>query len=410
MKISRRDKILLIFLAVFVALAAYYYFGIVPQEEKIASMEADLALKEAQKDEIELKFASEFNLDKRIEELTAQITEASGKYFAELTQEEVLMLVAQFGEGLSMNFSDLTFADNIPEGSQVKQTIANLTFTGDYTSFMSYLRNTRTFDKKVVIKDIAVQNQLAEGLTGRMQLEFNAIPSVEAYALPYKRLVTAQFNSRDLSLGPFAPYDNFVIVQPTEPGTEVPTDGSEVIPGEYPEYPEYPTDGEDVDYTDYRPKSQIYGFEDGAFFFVGNNTDITGFVTRSKTKIAGGYSAEMNFDFANARDFSEANLVFDTNPVMINKPADYIGLWVYAYAASNHGIGAVIIDSKGKEYRVALTDTVDWTQWKEVEAAMPVEISYPCMIQRIYVEGIGFDQKIVGKYLFDQLSVSYPVQ
>lgn len=407
MKISRRDKILLIFLAVFMALAAYYFFGIVPQEEKIASLEADLALKEAQKDEIELKFASEFNLDKRIEELEGQITEASEKYFAELTQEEVLMLVSQFGEGLTMNFSDLTFADNIPEGSQVKQTIANLTFSGDYTSFMSYLRNTRTFDKKVVIKDIAVQNQLADGLTGRMQLEFNAIPSVEAYALPYKRLVTAQFNGRDLSLGPFAPYDNFVIVQPTEPGAEVPTDGTEVIPSDY---PEYPTEGEDVDYTDYRPKSQIYGFEDGAFFFVGNNTDIGGFVTRTKVKIAGGYSAEMNFDFANARDFSEANLVFDTNPIMINKAADYIGLWVYAYEASNHAIGVNIIDSKGKEYRVELTDSVSWTQWKEVEAALPVEITYPCMIQRIYVEGVGYDQKIVGKYLFDQLSVSYPVK
>lgn len=83
---------------------------------------------------------------------------------------------------------------------------------------------------------------------------------------------------------------------------------------------------------------------------------------------------------------------------------------MYAYEASNHNIGAVIIDAKGKEYKVELTKGVDWTQWQEVEVEMPVEITYPCMVQRIYVEGIGYDQKLTGKYLFDQLQVSYPVQ
>lgn len=415
MKISKRDRNLLIFLAVFVALAAYYYFGIIPQENNITKLEEDLALKEAAKGEIELKLASEKNLDKRIEELTTQITEASDKYFGILTQEEVLMLSTRFGEGMPITFSDVTMADVAIEGSQVKQTVANLTFEGDYESLMSYLRNTRTFDKKIVIKDIAVQNNLTEGLSGSLQLEFNGIPGVEAYSVPYKRLVTSQFNTRDLALGPFAPYDNFVILQPTEAvtdGTVVDGTGeTPVDPNKYPdEFPEYPTEGEDVDYTDYRPKTQIYGFEDGSNFFVGNSTDITGFVTRSKTKIAGGYSAEVTFDFVTGRDYSEANVVFDTNPVMINKQADYLGLWVYAYEASNHGIGAVIIDSKGKEYKVELTESVDWTQWKEIEAELPVEITYPCMIQRIYVEGIGYDQKLNGKYLFDQLEVSYPVQ
>lgn len=409
MRISQRDKMLLILLAVVAALAAYYYFGVIPQEEKIANLEADLAMKEAAKSEIELKLASEFNLDKRIEELEKAISETSEGYFGELTQEEVLMLVTRFSEGMPMNFSDLTFSENAVEGSQLNQTTANLSYSGDYDSLMQYLRNTRTFEKKIVVKEVTVQNGLEQGLTGRLQLEFNGIPAVEEYSVPYKRLVTSQFNPRDLSLGPFAPYDNFVVLQPTEPVIE---DTTTPIPDDFPDGPtgDGTGTGTGVEAPTYRPKTQIYGFEDSASFFVGNNSDITGYVARSTKKTSGGYSTEMAFDFVTGRELSEANLVFDTNPVMINRQAEYIGLWVNTNEASNHGIGVVIIDSKGKEYRVEMTASVDWTGWKEIEAALPVEITYPCMVQRIYVEGVGYGQKLSGKYLFDQLSVAYPVQ
>lgn len=418
MLISRRDKVLLVVLAIVAALAAYYYFGIIPQEEKIEALDTELALKEAEKSEIELKFASEFNLDKRIEELEAQITEASDKYFGILTQEEILMLVTRFSEGSQLTFSDMTFSDIVVEGSQLKQTMASLSFEGDYESLMNYLRNTRTFDKQIVVKEMVVQNQLDKGLVGKMQLEFNGIPAVEAYSLPYKKLVTSQFNTRDLSLGPFSPYDSFVAVQPTEASTEtILPDPNESYPGE--PIPGQttggqttggqPSDGSGTG-TVYRPKTQVYGFEDSASFFVGNNMDITGYLARSKMKVSGGYSTEVNFDFVTGRELSEANLVFDTNPVMIEKQADSIGLWVYAYESSNHAIGVVIIDSKGKEYRVELAETVDFTQWQQIEADLPVEITFPCMIQRIYIEGKGYDQKLNGKYLFDQLQVSYSIR
>jgi type IV pilus assembly protein PilO len=355
-------------------------------------------------------------LDKRIEELETQISEASDKYFGILTQEEVLMLVNRFSEGSKLTFSDMTFSDVVVEGSQLKQTMANLSFDGDYESLMGYLRNTRTFDKQIVVKEVVVQNQLDKGLVGKMQLEFNGIPAVEAYSVPYKKLVTSQFNTRDLTLGPFAPYENFVAVQPTEAATE----GEAVIlPDPNESYPGEPVPGQTTggvtpgvgpEPTTYKPMTQIYGFEDGTNFFVGNNLDITGHLARSKMKVAGGYSTEVNFDFVTGRELSEANVVFDTAPVMITKQADSIGLWVYAYESSNHAIGVVIIDSKGKEYRVPLTESVDFTQWKELEAALPVEITYPCMIQRIYIEGKGYDQKLTGKYLLDQLQVSYPVR
>jgi len=403
MKISKKDRNLLILLGFVVVLALYYFFLMMPQENKIKTLEEELALKKSEKDVTLMKLSSEVGLTKNIETLEEEISASANHYFPDITQEEMLAILTSYSEGLPISFSEFAFVDNISTNPNTKKLQATVSYQTDYYTLLSYIHSLRLHDRKIVLKEVSMTNGFDTGLTGKMTYEFNAIPSVAMFTEQFDQLVSAQLNTRDVMTGPFMPYETFVVEAPTEPISET------FVPA-YPEYPTEDLDG-DIDYEDYRPKTQIYGFEEGDYFFVGNpSTDITGMTARSKTKVSGGFSAEMNFDFASARDYSEANLVFDANPVMLSRPADFISLWVYAYEASNHGIGVVIIDSKGKEYKVRLTDSVGWTQWEEVEAEMPVEISYPCMIQRIYVEGIGFDQKIVGKYLFDQLSVSYPVE
>lgn len=402
MRISRRDKYMLLVLGLVTLFAAYYFLLLVPQEKAIAELEATYETKKTEKSLIDTQLSSLKRLASSIEELKQTIVTESETYYSELSQEEMLLTVASFAEGLPINFSELTFSENTSIIEGILRYSATVKFNGDYHSLIGYIRNIRNNNDKIVVREIGVNNDFVNGLTGQLVLEFNAIPSLAAYETPEEPLITFAPNTRDILAGPFAPYETFVAVTESSetPITDVST-----------EYPEYEMEStEAIDYEEYRPKTQIYGFEDGSNFYVGSSTDIKGFLTRSKTSIAGGYSAELTFDFVTARDFSEANIVFDTNPIMINKQAEYLGIWIYAYEASNHAIGAVIIDSKGKEFRVELAPSVDWTQWQEVEALMPVEISYPCMVQRIYVEGVGYDQKLNGKYLFDQLEVSYPVQ
>lgn len=398
MRISKRDRNLLIFLLVFALLAAYYFFVVIPQEEKIVTLEAELEQKEMAKTEMTLKMASLGNIEKRISELEEAMAQNANDYFSEITQEDMVMLIGSFAEDLPMTFSAMNFTDlAVDQMTQIKYQ-ADVNFEGEYDALMSYMRNVRSYDKRILIKNLIVKTDVDEILSGQLRLEFNGLPQIASYTVPSVKLVSNQFIARDVTQSPFLPYEGFTI----------PEESTEFVDNT--DYPEYDFEEAPIDYTDYRPKTQVQGFEEGNTFFVANNEDITGTVTRSKTKVAGGFSAEMSFDFVTGREHSEANLVFDTTPVLINKQADYLGLWVYAYEASNHKIGAVIIDSKGKEFKVELASQVDWTQWKEIETLMPVEITYPCMIQRIYVEGIGYEQKLIGKYLFDQLQVSYPIQ
>lgn len=414
MKVSNRDKMLLMVLGVIAIAALYYMLILSPMEKKQATLTTEVALRSSERDEINLKLMSETNLDKQIASLEKKVGEATKPYYGKLDQEETLMTVFELTKGLSFRLNNTTITDItvIPqpvEGQpQLQPTntkcLVTVDFIGGFSDLMAYLKNIETFEKKIIVRDVLVQNNFEETLTGKLSLEFNGFPQIKDYVLNNNTLVSNQFSSGQNINGLFSPFAGFsatAISQGSEDQAFIDASG-----GDQTVYDETET----IDYESYRPKTQLYGFEDGTNFFVGNSTDITGYVSRTKTKIAGGYSTEMSFDFVTGREFSEANVVFDTNPVMLNKQADFLGLWVYSYEASNHAIGAVIIDSKGKEYRVELAPEVNWTQWQELEAAMPVEISYPCMIQRIYVEGIGYEQKLTGKYLFDKLEVSYPVQ
>ncbi len=392
MRISKRDRLLLIVLAFVAVFAIYYFFLMHPKEKSISDLEVAYEQWLSMKSDVDAKLMTDKILDYNLEDLQEQVKNVSFSFYDDISQEEIVALLSKYAEGTNINLSEMQITPNLSTVANALKYQTTVTFEGTYDDLLGYIRTVRNNEKNIILNDIVITNNFVDVLNGRITFEFNAVPNAKEFIASSEKLISSRVNTRDVLAGPFLPYDSFNVSEATE------------------EVPIYTDETEPVDYEDYVPKTQIYSFEEGDFFFVANNEDIIGDTNRNKTKIAGGYSAELNFDFIASRPFSEANLVFDINKVMLTKQADTIGMWIYAYEASNHKIGIVIIDSKGKEYRVELTNNVDWTQWNEVEASMPVEITYPCMIQRIYVEGIGYDQKITGKYLFDQLEVAYPVE
>lgn len=392
MTLSKKDKFLLLLLLIVAVLGGYFYFLILPTEANILTLKDELALKELRKFELEVKLASEKKLDASIETLSDAIVQESQLYYTKMTQEELIMVIHQLTGDLPLDIKALNTTDSSDDSMNRLKYTAEVTFETDYMTLLDHFRNIQNNVKKLYIRNVSMQS-LPDGLVaGRYQLEFNAFPELADYTKPTKDFVGYKLNLRDSLEGPFNPYEGYVITVPE------------------PEYPEYPEDKTPIDYETYRPKTQIYGFEDGSSFFVANLPEIKGDLSRSQTKVAGGYSADLSFDFIKGRPYSEANLVFDGNGVILSRQAEYLGLWMYAFEASTHKVGVVIVDSAGKAYKIELAPQVNWTQWKELEVKLPLEITYPCSIQRIYVEGVGYDQKLTGRYLFDQLQVSYPVQ
>lgn len=391
MKISKREKTLLVFLLIALLFFGYYWLFIKPLEQNVISLRSEVEMKRNEQQLVLTKLKTSERITAELETLTKSISEKSVPYYTALTQEEMMMRALALRTNQELSFTKFDYIPDDDNDPLTTNLSAKIGINGDYFDLMAYIRNIEAFDKKIIIKKIALTSNNDGILSGEMELEFCSVKDIAPYIAEDETLVTLNDNYRDDLMHSFIPFDGFAFV--------------DNLP-----LPSYPDQEETVDYTNYRPKIQIYGFEDGSNFFVSSSEETSGQVIRSQTKVAGGYSTEMTFDFITAREVNEANLVFDTNPVMIQKQAEYLGLWTYAYEFGNHAIGAVLIDATGKEYRVALTDNVDWIGWKELEVLLPVEINYPCKVQRIYVEGIGYDQKINGKYLFDQLQISYPIE
>lgn len=147
-------------------------------------------------------------------------------------------------------------------------------------------------------------------------------------------------------------------------------------------------------------------FEDGGFFFVGSDNQMEGDVSNSVLTMNGNYSADFRFDYMFSRPVNVASLAF-IEPQMIQIPAESVLLQVYSYAFTGHEIGIVVIDSLKKEHRIVLSPYVDWVGWKELYSKLPSDMEYPCIVQRIYVEGRGREQTKAGRYLFDQLEFEH---
>lgn len=398
MRISSREKALLAVLAALLIMVGYYYLMYLPLEGKTDSANKLLEEKRAEKLVVESLIAKEDDIAKDIEILEQMVESKAEAYYAELSQDEMILALLTLSDNYNMKLTQMQLIEDELLEDGIMSLSIDLGIRSEYANYVGFLKQVEANNKRILAKQSSIISDYEGQLSGKVRLEFNTIPGLAEYVTEDNPLLKLSDVEYSYIANPFLPYDDFIIPsneETTEYPTEDGTDGA---------------DGTDPDYETYRPRVQIYGFEDGAYFFVGSDPDTDGDVTRSRIHVAGGYAADMQFDFIKPRAVNEANLVFDTRSVMIEKSATHLGMWMYAYSASDHVVGAVLIDATGKEYRLDFASAVDWVGWKQIEAELPATVNYPCKVQRIYVVGNGYEQKVSGKYLFDQLQISYPVE
>lgn len=391
MKISQRDRNLLIILLAIVIAAAYYFLAYQPAQERITEAENQMVSLEIEKQMMDMRIRTGQGLADQIEKMHAEVEDVAKIYYTELSEEEVLMEIHYLASDLDMDIRQISFN---PVFTDDKITYhATLQLESTYSSLVGFLHNVRRHERSVLARNINLRGLEEDRITGNLVLEFNAMPVAEDYTTEYRKWVHSRANTRDLAQGPFIPFEGYQ-QEPEE--VEIPIIG-------------FVPDEDKIDEGPRQPRVLVNNFDAGNYFFVGNLPEIDGWIERSPTRLSGRYSADMTFDFGHPRMHSEANLVFEHQPILLNRQVEFIGLSVYAFEASNHNIGMIIVDQSGREHDIRLTSGVDWTQWKDLEVTMPSEIAYPCEIVRIYVEGVGFEQKGSGRYLFDQIKVAYPV-
>lgn len=458
------DKKTMTLLGVLIAVVlgvAYYFYFYEPYTKSIEELEIQLTEEQNKLATLNTKLATERMLDDSILAVTENINDFSKKMFVDLDQEESLQILSNLNKK-GLIFDSIKFAGGMDEATGSKYVEQELTFSASYHDIMSLLRKIRRYDKKITVVDasmnisqtdyeVALANLDSEdvdltlageqdieseesddtsgGETGEfengeseealekktpgdtittvMRLRFRSLPTLAKLGVEQMKLIKDIKTGRNLAKGPFAKYEDFIrnALEEKRKSEEIAQNIAVPI---MPETTTETTTTTTFDYANYKPRSLVTDFEEGSFFFVGSDSGIGGNVTRSKTRKSGGYSAELSFDFLTPKAYNAAYIVFGNSQLKLHNQPESIVVQAYAYESSNHSIGLIVLDSAGREHRVLLATTVDWTDWKELQVNLPDSISYPCVIQRLYVEGVGFEQKTNGKYLFDMMEVEYP--
>ncbi|SNR86533.1 type IV pilus assembly protein PilO [Anaerovirgula multivorans] len=402
MLLSKREKILVVLLAGMILLAGYYKFIMIPLNKNLSQLELDYKEKQLKYIQMKQELQSEVQLNNQIDALNNEILGLAKDFFGKIHQEDIILLLNDLILNSNIRISSLDFTpprmeslvngeENLQENDS-EEFIAEILstqfhFEGDYGALIDFLRNIREYEKEIVINNISISNSKDGLLSGNLLLDFYSIPEVNKYfpeetsILHYGESIESD---EDGIINPFILYGDFIEIEENNWSM-------------------------DYDFNDnFRKMTTLYGFEDEKVFFVGNPRDVYGTLSRDANAVEGRYAIRMEYDFIRGGDRSVANLVFEGDRILIPRQPEVFGLWIYGFERSDHKIGAIVVDARGREYKLSLADRIDWLGWSLLETSLPVNITYPAMVQRIYVESESYSDKTKGHFLFDKMEVAYP--
>ncbi len=154
----------------------------------------------------------------------------------------------------------------------------------------------------------------------------------------------------------------------------------------------------------------VSSFEnESEFSFSGYPAAVEGYVAASKEAIDGNRSIELGYDFSFGTGTRAAYIDFNTTPDGIPLPGSpsKISLWAYG-DESGAWLRGTIIDAQNKSHTIDFAKTIDFVDWKQLEASISTDVTFPISLKRVYVAEVDESKQTVGNILIDNLSVFTP--
>ncbi|MCC5911463.1 MAG: hypothetical protein JJT76_13590 [Clostridiaceae bacterium] len=389
MKLTSREKKLLIVLVVAVLSWSYFNFLLSPQLGAISELKQQERNYQEELYKVETIVTSEAQVAERLLSITDKLEEKEVVFFHNLNQSQIILLLEGILEETELQIPQISFSPVVyqPLEDITMEVIGvRLSYEGNYTTLLDFLRAIRQQNKKIVLTNLSMARQEGDLLKGDMNLDFYGLPSNEG-----KGEAILSYNDY-LKENPFIAMDGYGIPQEEDSSLEEET-------YYYNDSPVGNVSGEEE--TLARTET-LYRFKDLDTFFVGHPKGIHGEITMVENSRATTHAIEIKYDFFRNRDENIANIVLEGD-VFINKQPETLGLWVYAFEQSSHTMGLVLIDATGREVHLKMAGEIDWTGWRLVESPLPINITYPARIQRIYMESHQQDEKTKGQLILDTI-------
>ncbi len=384
MKVTKRDRNLLMLLGVFILFALIYFFVISPLEQNNAALDQEIIQKSNRVDEITQMISKRPAIEDQINTTYETIHKLANDFYPRVNQQEFIYQINALNESQNLEINNIVFNYRSEDESGEQVLKGSFDLNGTYSDILQYINNLENQLPKASIGSLNFNNDGTGLVKGNMEVSIEALPRLAAYIDASQNYVAENDTNYNDNNNPFKPYEGYI---EEETPKELPQSGNtEII----------------------IPKYSIYDFESSEVFFVGNPKDVTGQVSRSANAISGKYGLDIAYNFNTLKADNMANIVFDGDPIIVTNPVQTIGLWAYAYQATNHEIGIVIEDAAGRDFKVPIITNVNWTGWQETSIAAPEGMTYPFVIKRCYITAPDYETALNGHVILDKLEVTYP--
>ncbi|WP_040212460.1 hypothetical protein [Clostridium polynesiense] len=225
MKLSKREKLLLMIFGILMVGAGYYKYIFHPQRTAVNKLKEEKTLLTAKLDNMKIYISSEDKKEKDIKIINEKIISKTGNLYPSIEQQKLIveldkLLKASRVDG-NMSFSEITAetlndkknkdAENVnfspltdivkeyngivnkdkkqaavyssaPEKekktAKVQSMKINLNFKAQYSNFINLLRSFETHDKKIAVSSVSLTQNTKDEITGTAVLEVFAVPKI----------------------------------------------------------------------------------------------------------------------------------------------------------------------------------------------------------------------------------------
>ncbi|NLP46575.1 MAG: hypothetical protein GX347_05995 [Epulopiscium sp.] len=397
MKLSKREKIGLGILGILLIGFIYYRWIFIPQTNTLELLKIEQKNQEDEKKRVQSILDMQPIFQEKSQVLTKKWQNFSVPFFTNIHQQDVILLLQELDnpfpfEIVEMSFSEInpiTWIDKDQEEKIGQDLTVSLQYEGTYDGIMHFLKKLEDYPKKIIVDQIRLQQvSNSSQLGGNIVLHFYGFPEIEKEDLLFHWEQNTILTQQNLAI----PWIQNIPVE-TEMNEEQSDTWEEFIEN----------NGQSIDEKSIVQKLKsktIFQFHPQLVFCVGEPKEVQGTIRL--------FEEDLLLEYHFLKDIGQrrVNIVVEESSAIISSQPLQVIIPIYAFANEKHGVGMVIRDALGKEKEILLADQINWLGWKTLQTELPVDITYPIVIQRIYIEAPSQSSYgATGKLLFDRIDI-----
>ncbi len=150
----------------------------------------------------------------------------------------------------------------------------------------------------------------------------------------------------------------------------------------------------------------IESFNKNPYFFVTNDNRNGGYISTTSQSRDGNPSLKLYYDFYNRNNKNIAYAVSEKENIILTDTPKQIQLDVFNDSSNENEFGIVFRDATGVESQTVVFSALDFNGWSTTAVPLPDNMVYPIVIQRYYVKSSGSGIKQEGTVLVDNLRIA----